>query len=240
MDRLDREREFEHGGYHHEVIEPTEFEVSVEETPFEHVHHDSHHDSRDEPEKQHRFEVTETAEYGGLDHDYYHHREPVHFIVEEPMHEEHHETFHGRELGYVYREHPEERDHGHLAFHADEPEHGIRHGETFGKPHRKEDKYESTKGELHDFNHRIEEKEIYVEPVFEHTVYDEGYGVHGDFRTHREDVHGTYEHGAHETLHEGHHEIPMQHPREVEYVVDEAGHVHEYEETPKYKHTFLQ
>ncbi len=236
---LDHVRDAHLGIVHHEVA-PSEFQVSVEETPFEHVI-PVRHDPRDEPERLHRFEVTETAESYGYDPDIYHHRDPVHFIVEEPMHEEASKTFHGREPGYVYKEHPEIYHHGHLGFHAEEPMKGIRHGETFGKSKKaaKVDKFESTKGELADYNHRSEEKTHYVEPVFEHADHDSYYGHH--YRTHRGHVAGTWEHhDAHETAHVKHHEIPEHHSREVEYVVDASGHVHQYEETPKYKTEFTQ
>ena len=131
----------------------------------------------------------------------------MHFRFEEPIHEEHHQTFHGREQGYMYPVHEE-------VVHTD-PMRDIRGGETFGPAHRTEDMHEAFKRE------EEEPKDHWVEPVVEEP-YD------------HQDEHKYYQP-------EMHFSSPLEHPREVEYEVDSAGHVHMYEETPEeYATAFLQ
>ena len=76
---------------------------------------------------------------------------PMHFKFEEPIQEEHHQTFHGRERGYMYPVHEE-------VVHTD-PMRDIRGGETFGPEHHIEDMLESYR--------RVEQepKDHWVEPV---------------------------------------------------------------------------
>ena len=76
-------------------------------TPFEHA-------------KQHTFVVQEHQDLGTI-HDHL----PLRFKIEEPAFETHTQTFHGREPGYVYRDHlvdkhvaPEDR---HMVTHFVEP-----------------------------------------------------------------------------------------------------------------------
>ena len=57
----------------------------------------------------------------------------MHFIIEEPMHEEHHHTFHGREIGYVYRDHADSHHDTHKDLYMSAPSHGV-HGETLVAP----------------------------------------------------------------------------------------------------------
>ena len=135
------------------------------------------------------------------------------------MREEHHETFHGRELGYMYRETEapsssyDSDEPRHFDWSSEEPEYGIRHGETFGAAHKAADKYETQYGELARKHWVEQQKERYVEPMYS---------------------------GEKEGDHDLHFEPPQHHPREVEYEIDEYGHVHEYEETPQYYHSYLQ
>mmetsp|Transcript_31604 Transcript_31604/g.39327 ORF Transcript_31604/g.39327 Transcript_31604/m.39327 type:complete len:239 (-) Transcript_31604:412-1128(-) len=107
-------------------ILPEHYKIEVERTPFEH---------------QRRYEVIEDH-HVDLAHDQYIHK-PMHFIIEEPTREEHHETFHGREAGYMYREHGDEHKDTHFGAHTEEPWQGSRHGETYGA-HHGEDHYELT------------------------------------------------------------------------------------------------
>ena len=101
----------------------------------------------------HRYEIKENDQVELYDHEgalvATQEHEGAHFIIEEPMHEHSHETFHGREQGYMYREHGDEHVHGHLDYHTEEPRHGIRHGETFAA-HHMADQYEVQHGHLHD------------------------------------------------------------------------------------------
>ena len=63
------------------------------------------------------------------------------------MHEESTRTFHGREQGYMYRDHSHEKIEP-LGYHVEEPFHGVRHGETFGPDHHAVDHFEATQGTL--------------------------------------------------------------------------------------------
>ena len=165
-DLLDHEaavENYRHGIAHaieheiHHLEDPKRYVVSVEETGYgnegvhalEGVDTDLHH---------RRF-------MGSLERtDDLHHITPAHhFIIEEPMVEESRPTFHGREMGYMYRVHDTDTAHGHLDFHDDEPLHGVRHGETFGS-HHIEDHYEVTHRPL-DKHARTEH---FVEPIFEY------------------------------------------------------------------------
>ena len=140
------------------------------------------------------------------------------------MHEESHETFHGREIGYTYKAHDTERAHGHLGFHTAEAEHGIRHGETFGT-HYRADEYEVEHGD-HSYDAHAKE-EHYIEPTFEYEHESPYYAAEHLIEESHEDADQHY--------------VPStQRTREVEYEVDEEGHVHMYEETPEYHTSFLQ
>jgi len=116
--------------------------LDVEETPYEHlrqhgpVYAHGHH-----------YEVKE--EVGGRDHQYL---KPIHFIIEEPMHEESHKTFHGREMGYMYPEQSDPRYHPseHFDSYGGPAYEGLRHGETFG-PHHEADKFDLRRAEGQEF-----------------------------------------------------------------------------------------
>lgn len=114
-----------------------------------------------------------------------------------------HKTFHGREPGYMYREHGDESARGHLDSETIEPYYGVRHGETYGS-HKAGDKYEMEHGTDHFVKKDFER---FIEPLY-------------DYHEKQPDEHSM------------HFEPPQYHNREVTYEVDEQGHVHLYEETP--------
>ena len=92
----------------------------------------------------------------------YHGAPPHHFIIEEPIHEHGTETFHGREAGYIYKEHDVDPHHPFYneGFNVPVPH----HGETFGL-HKIEDHNEKERRDYHDFEAHQAHHDIYVEPV---------------------------------------------------------------------------
>lgn len=192
---------------------PEHYRIDVETTPL-----DTH---------QRRYEVVE-------DHSSDWHHDPMHFVIEEPTPEAHTVTFHGREPGYVYRDHPADHP-AHAAAHPADPWAGLRHGETFGPLHGAEDVIETLAGAHHDFDlHGTTER--LVEPVF---VHGHSYAALHDAGPHHEVLAVHHETHAHPAA-ERRYEIPGHHDREVEYVLDGAGHVHTFEEMPPSYHSFLQ
>ena len=151
----DEESHFWEGGeaQYHEPLH----EVTVAAEPYD--HHGVH------------YEVDEDLggmvhyEHGrhGYEHMVHEEHDPVHFVMEEPMHEVSHETFHGRELGYMYREQEDEHPFGHIGYH-EEAGFGTHHGETYG-PHVDGDRYEMEHGHEH-VDHDIQVTR-FVEPLFE-------------------------------------------------------------------------
>lgn len=90
-------------------IEPVKFTEHAVHHAFDHPDSQSYLHDPLGVEFGHEFSLQE-----GLDHRYraYEHEHEVlepamlhDFLIQEPEHEEHHETFHGREEGYIYREH---------------------------------------------------------------------------------------------------------------------------------------
>ena len=113
------------------IAEPTHHSLTIEQSPFDH--------------EGHRFQVTENERVGVFDTaGNLRHTEDVqgvHFVVEEPTIEHSRPTFHGREEGYMYREHGHEPDRAPVGYFASDPQEGLHHGETFGK-HHLEDQFE--------------------------------------------------------------------------------------------------
>lgn len=134
----------------------------------------------------------------------YHGAPPHHFIIEEPIHEHGSETFHGREAGYIYKEH----DVGphHPFYHEDSHDPSLHHGETFGL-HKEADHFEKERRDYHDFEAH---HETYIEPVIHYSDHEEI--------------------------------MPVAVLGQVDYVLDDAGHVHFNHDIEEEHHsaTFLQ
>ena len=83
------------------------------------------------------------------------HQELHEYLVEEPEQLQHHDPFHGREVGYTYHVKPTYEGH------VGETTHGglfdVAHGETFGKAHVKED--------IFDPNQRSVHRDVTIEPL---------------------------------------------------------------------------
>jgi len=137
----------------------------------------------------------------------------------------------------MYRDHSHEH-HEHFNIHADEPHHDIHHAETYGS-HKAADRFEVEHGVLADQEKRLAEQkeERFIQPVFEHRESYEHDGPLNEHHAGREH-HSLY--GEDRRQEDAHYAPSSRHSREVEYEVDEHGHVHMYEAEPEYQTSFLQ
>ena len=121
----------------------------------------------------------------------------------------------------MYREHHHESEFDRDHFY--DPQHGIHHPETYGKDHIFEDAFAKQYGDLQHDEDTYERKfdTVFVQPTVA--------SMHHEF-TVGEDQEPV---GAHWS------KVDDQ-SREVEYWMDEYGHIHTYEEEPEYLHAYLQ